>query len=79
MRFRASCRCAIRTPDIIELFASQGSSLFDMDGDPCGIAAPSPDASQAACIASGAPASSYDGVNDLAERGSLDSRPASTT
>jgi len=73
VRFRGSYQRAVRAANIVELFTAQGFNLFDLDGDPCGIAAPNPLASQAECIATGVPASSYDGVNDVAERGALDS------
>jgi outer membrane receptor protein involved in Fe transport len=73
VRFRGSYQRAVRAANIVELFTAQGFNLFDADGDPCGVAAPSADASQADCIATGVPASFYDGVNDAAERGGLDS------
>jgi outer membrane receptor protein involved in Fe transport len=73
VRFRGSYQRAVRAANIVELFTAQGFSLFDADGDPCGVAAPVADASQADCIATGVPASFYDGVNDAAERGGLDS------
>jgi outer membrane receptor protein involved in Fe transport len=73
VRFRGSYQRAVRAANIVELFTAQGFNLFDLDGDPCGIAAPNPEASQAECIASGVPASSYDGVNDTVERSALDS------
>ncbi len=73
VRFRASYQRAVRAANIVELFTAQGFNLFDADGDPCGTAAPNPNASQADCIATGVPASFYDGVNDVAERSGLDS------
>ena len=73
IRFRGSYQRAVRAANIVELFTAQGFNLFDLNGDPCGIGAPDPDASQAECIASGVPAAFYDGVNDAVERGALDS------
>ena len=73
VRFRASYQRAVRSANIVELFTAQGFNLFDLPGDPCGTDAPNPDASAADCIATGVPASFYDGVNDLAERNGLDS------
>lgn len=35
VRFRASMQRAVRAPNVIELFTSQGFNLFDMDNDPC--------------------------------------------
>jgi iron complex outermembrane recepter protein len=35
IRFRASYSRAVRAPNVIELFASQGAGLFDLDRDPC--------------------------------------------
>ncbi|MGE0030506.1 MAG: TonB-dependent receptor plug domain-containing protein [Steroidobacteraceae bacterium] len=73
VRFRGSFQRAVRAANIVELFTAQGFNLFDADGDPCGVAAPNPNATQAECIATGVPAAFYDGVNDVAERGGLDS------
>jgi outer membrane receptor protein involved in Fe transport len=73
VRFRASYQRAVRAANIVELFTAQGFNLFDASGDPCGVADPNPNATAAECIATGVPASFYDGVNDLAERGALDS------
>ena len=73
IRFRASYQRAVRAANIVELFTAQGFNLFDLNGDPCGIDAPNANATSAECIASGVPASFYDGVGDLAERGALDS------
>ncbi|MEZ5500541.1 MAG: TonB-dependent receptor [Steroidobacteraceae bacterium] len=56
VRFRASFQRAVRAANILELFTAQGFNLFDMAGDPCG---PSPTASQAACLATGVPATQY--------------------
>ncbi len=73
VRFRGSYQRAVRAANIVELFTAQGFNLFDAPGDPCGIAAPDANATQAECIATGVPASFYDGSNDAAERGALDS------
>ncbi len=73
VRLRASYQHAVRAANIVELFLAQGLNLFDAPGDPCGIAAPDPNATPEECIATGVPASFYDGVNDAAQRGSLDS------
>jgi outer membrane receptor protein involved in Fe transport len=60
IRFRASFQRAVRAPNIVELFTAQGFNLFDMDGDPCGAAlGATSGASQAECLATGVPASSY--------------------
>jgi outer membrane receptor protein involved in Fe transport len=73
VRVRASYQRAVRAANIVELFLAQGLNLFDAPGDPCGIAAPDPNATPAECIATGVPASFYDGVNDAQERSGLDS------
>jgi outer membrane receptor protein involved in Fe transport len=74
IRFRGSYQRAVRAANIVELFTAQGFNLFDMNGDPCGFADRSPDASDAECIASGVPAAFYDGLgNDALEQGTLDS------
>jgi outer membrane receptor protein involved in Fe transport len=73
IRFRASYQRAVRAANIVELFTAQGFNLFDLPGDPCGTDAPNPNASQADCIASGVPASFYDGVNDAVQQHALDS------
>src|SRR5688572_13642991 len=73
VRLRASYQHAVRAANIVELFQGQFFNLFDAPGDPCGVAAPDPQASAADCIASGVPASFFDGVNDAAQRGGLDS------
>ena len=73
IRFRGSYQRAVRAANIVELFTAQGFNLFDANGDPCGTAAPDPNATAAECIATGVPASYFDGVNDAAERGALDS------
>ena len=36
VRFRASYQRAVRAPNVVELFTSQGFNLFDLPGDPCG-------------------------------------------
>jgi iron complex outermembrane recepter protein len=58
VRFRASYQRAIRAPNVVELFTSQGFNLFDLTGDPCGrdLAGTAGGASDAACLASGVPA-----------------------
>lgn len=57
IRFRASFQRAVRAPNIIELFTTQGFNLFDLDGDPCGEAlAGETEASFAECVATGVPA-----------------------
>ena len=54
VRFRASAQRAVRAPNVIELFAAQAFSLFDMDDDPCDFTDPNGDgaASPTACIGS---------------------------
>jgi len=76
VRLRASYQRAVRAANIVELFQATVLNLFDAPGDPCGIAAPDPAASPEECIATGVPASFYDGVNDAAQRGALDSPAA---
>ena len=57
IRFRASYSRAVRAPNVIELFAAQGQSLFSYTaGDPCG---PSRRATLAQCIATGVPEALY--------------------
>ncbi len=73
VRFRASYQRAVRAANIVELFTAQGFNLFDMTGDPCGFDDPDIDATSAECIATGVPASYFDGINDDVERGALDS------
>lgn len=73
VRFRGSFQRAVRAANIVELFTAQGFNLFDLDGDPCGDAAPNPNATAAECIATGVPASFFDGVGDAAQRATLDS------
>jgi outer membrane receptor protein involved in Fe transport len=72
VRFRASYQRAIRAPNVVELFTSQGFNLFDLPGDPCGAAlvGTAGEASRDACIASGVPAAVFD---DPARRARLDS------
>jgi iron complex outermembrane receptor protein len=59
VRFRASYQRAVRAPNVVELFTSQGFNLFDLPGDPCGakLAGTVGAASDAACLATGVPAS----------------------
>ncbi len=66
IRFRGSYQRAVRAANIVELFTAQGFNLFDAPGDPCGAAAPDPNATAAECIATGVPAG-------LVGAGSLDS------
>jgi outer membrane receptor protein involved in Fe transport len=73
IRFRGSYQRAIRAANIVELFTAQGFNLFDANGDPCGNAAPNANATAAECIATGVPAAFFDGVNDAAQRATLDS------
>lgn len=56
VRFRGSYQQAVRAPNVIELFTSQGLNLYDLDDDPCDFTDPGNDgtASAAACIG-GAP------------------------
>jgi iron complex outermembrane receptor protein len=72
VRFRASYQRAVRAPNVVELFTSQGAGLFDLPGDPCGTAliGTAGEASRDACIASGVPAAVFD---DPARRSRLDS------
>ena len=52
IRFRGSFQRAVRSANVIELFAAQGFNLFDMDDDPCDGTDPAADgvASVAACV-----------------------------
>ncbi|WP_300998292.1 TonB-dependent receptor [Hyphomonas sp.] len=56
VRFRGSYQKAVRAPNVIDLFTSQGLGLFDIDDDPCDFTDPAGDgtATAAACIG-GAP------------------------
>lgn len=56
IRFRGSFQRAVRAPNVIELFTSQGFGLFDMDADPCG---PAMTATLAQCQATGVPTGQY--------------------
>lgn len=58
LMLRASFNRAVRAPNVIELFAANRISLFDLDADPCG---PSPTATLAQCLATGVPAANYGG------------------
>jgi len=62
IRFRGSFQRAVRAPNVIELFTAQGFNLFDLNGDPCGAAAPNPNATLAKCQATGVPAAQYHGT-----------------
>jgi outer membrane receptor protein involved in Fe transport len=74
VRFRGSYQRAVRAANIVELFTAQGFNLFDAAGDPCGFQARDPNASDAECIATGVPASFYDGLpDDDAQQAGLDS------
>jgi iron complex outermembrane receptor protein len=55
IRFRASYQVAVRAPNVIELFSSAGSGLFDMGDDPCDTTDPNADGV--------APAANCQGVN----------------
>jgi outer membrane receptor protein involved in Fe transport len=59
VKFRGSYQKAVRAANVVELFTAQGFNLFDLDGDPCGqdLAGTSQAASDAACLATGVPAS----------------------
>ena len=61
VKLRGSYQQAVRAPNIVELFTTQGAGLFNMDTDPCGTGPgqPTPTASQAACARSGLPAALY--------------------
>lgn len=61
VRFRTSFQRAVRAPNVIELFTSQGFNLFDMDADPCGDVSGTSvqQASLAACQATGVPTAMY--------------------
>lgn len=52
IRFRGSFQNAVRAPNVIELFQSQGFNLFDLDYDLCDLTVSDPDNAQraAACI-----------------------------
>ncbi len=52
LRFRGSYQQAVRAPNVIDLFTSQGLGLFDLDDDPCDFTDPAGDgsATAAACI-----------------------------
>jgi len=39
LRFRGSSARAVRAPTVLDLFTPQGLNLFDLDNDPCGLAA----------------------------------------
>jgi iron complex outermembrane receptor protein len=83
IRFRGSFQRAVRAPNVIELFTAQGFNLFDLGGDPCGAAAPNPNATLAKCVASGVPAASYHsaaldspaGQYNFLQGGNLDLQP----
>ncbi|HEX4973965.1 MAG TPA: TonB-dependent receptor [Steroidobacteraceae bacterium] len=75
VRFRASYQRAVRAPNVVELFTSQGFNLFDLPGDPCGanLIGTAGEVSREACLASGVPAAVFD---DPARRARLDSAAA---
>lgn len=64
-RFRGSYQQAVRAPNVIELFTSQGLNLYDLDDDPCDFTDPAGDgtASAAACIGTGAHQTSLAAAN----------------
>jgi iron complex outermembrane recepter protein len=72
VRFRGSYQRAVRAPNVVELFTSQGFNLFDLPGDPCGtdLIGTAGEATRDACLASGVPAVVFD---DPARRARLDS------
>jgi outer membrane receptor protein involved in Fe transport len=55
-RLRGTYQRAVRAANIIELFAAQGNTLFDMASDPCG---PTKSATLAQCLNSGLKPSQY--------------------
>ncbi|MGB7741096.1 MAG: TonB-dependent receptor, partial [Steroidobacteraceae bacterium] len=59
VKFRGSYQKAVRAANVVELFTAQGFNLFDLPGDPCGadLAGSASAASDAACLATGVPAS----------------------
>jgi outer membrane receptor protein involved in Fe transport len=56
LRFRGGFSKAVRAPNVVELFTTQGFGLFDLDEDPCGTAR---SATLAQCVATGVPAANY--------------------
>jgi outer membrane receptor protein involved in Fe transport len=60
-KLRGSYQQAVRAPNIVELFTTQGAGLFNMDTDPCGTGPgqPAPTASAADCARSGVTAAQY--------------------
>jgi len=63
VKFRGSYQKAVRAANVVELFTAQGFNLFDLPGDPCGadLAGTASAASDAACLATGVPASQLRG------------------
>lgn len=61
-RFRASATRAVRAPNVVELFSSQGLGLYDNDEDPC--AGPTPTRSLAQCQRTGVTAAQYGTIPD---------------
>jgi iron complex outermembrane recepter protein len=57
VKFRAGYARAVRAPNIVDLFAPQGNSLFNMTADPCAGAAPT--ATLAQCANTGVTAAQY--------------------
>jgi len=55
-KLRGSYQQAVRAPNIVELFATQGAGLFNMNNDPCG---PGGTATLAQCQRSGITAATY--------------------
>jgi outer membrane receptor protein involved in Fe transport len=65
VKFRGSYQKAVRAANVVELFTAQGFNLFDLPGDPCGqdLAGTAAAASDAACLATGVPASQLRGAS----------------
>jgi iron complex outermembrane receptor protein len=56
LRIRGGVQRAVRTPNVIELFAAQGLGLFDIANDPCSVAAAvTPGTLRTRCLATGVP------------------------
>ena len=63
MRFRGTAQRAVRAPNIVELYQAQGTNLFEMSQDPCGLNTTGTPGSQKAtaaqCAQSGVTAAQY--------------------